>query len=96
MKPGDKVICIDDSKNDNISYDAFQEWVREQEKYIVRRIEGERVLLEEIRNKPVYVGSIMGKVEPGFAKKRFANYENYILGKTEENEESNKYELHSN
>jgi hypothetical protein len=97
MKPGDKVICIDASKEKTISYNVFKNWIVEQEKYTVRRVEGGgRILLEEVTNPPVYVASVFGKVEPGFAKKRFANYEDYILGKTEENEESRKYELHSN
>ena len=89
MKPGDKVICIDDSKNPNLDYSMFSQWIREGEKYVVRRVEtGDRVLLEEIKNPSHHFPALFGNAEPGFSKKRFADYEQYILGnvKEEENE----------
>lgn len=89
MMVGSKVICVDDSKNPNTDYSMFSQWVTDGEKYTVRRFEtGGRVLLEEISNPSTYFPSLYGKAEPGFNKKRFVDYEQYILGNInlEENE----------
>lgn len=87
MKVGDTVICIDDSKNPHLSYSMFTQWIREGAKYTVRRIEMDgRVLLEEVKNPPAYFPSLYGKAEPGFSKKRFADYTKYLLGELKEQE----------
>lgn len=89
MRVGDQVICINASKDANIDYSMFTQWVSEGTKYTIRRVEsGGRLLFDEIKNPSVYFPSLMGKTEPGFHKKRFADYNEYILGnvKEEENE----------
>ena len=85
MKPGEQVICVDDSKNPNTDYSMFSGWVQEGQKYTVRRVEdsGNRVLLEEVKNSSIYFSNLAGNAEPGFSSKRFANYEDYVMGKYE-------------
>lgn len=91
MKPGDKVICINDRKDPNITYSAFPSWIKEGETYHIRRVEsnigqGKRLLLDEVSNPSVYVDSVMGNIEPGFVSTRFANYEDFVLGNVESKE----------
>lgn len=83
MKSGDVVICLDGSKRNGLDYYMFQNWIIEGHKYTIRRIEsnrlvGERVLLDEIRNKPVYFHDLFGKAEPAFNKGRFKLHSQYI------------------
>ncbi len=74
--------------NKKVYYSMFPNWVQEGQTYHIRRVEdmGRRILLDEISNPPIYIESLMGNVEPGFSKKRFANYEDYILGNIREEE----------
>ena len=97
MRPGEQVICVDASKNPHTDYSMFSGWVKEGQKYTVRTVEdsGNRILLEEIKNSPIYFSHVMGKAEPGFSKKRFANYEDYVMGKYE-NAELEKVEINLN
>lgn len=93
MTPGRQVICIDASKDTNTDYSMFTQWVTEGAKYTVKRNEtGGRILLEEIKNQSTYFPSLMGKTEPGFHKRRFVDYEQYILGNVKEEEEN---EIHT-
>ena len=83
MKVGNKVICVNDTKEGNLDYSMFPNWIKEGEKYTIKRVEGSmtgvtRFLLEEIANPSVYFPSMMGKAEPGFSHKRFADYEEFI------------------
>jgi len=88
MKAGDKVICLD-SKDTHDTKKYCSQWIVEKAIYTVRRIEGSltgetRVLLEEVRNAPVFITALQGKVEPGFAGKRFADLEQYLLSNSVE------------
>jgi len=95
MTPGRQVICIDASKDANTDYSMFTQWVTEGAKYTVRRAEADgRLLFEEIKNKSIHFPSLMGNTEPGFHKRRFADYEEYILGNVNV-EEKEKDEVHT-
>ena len=70
-----KLLCIDDSRHPASKH--FQNWVVEGEVYTIRRKEGSltgetRVLLNEIKNEPIFVEEFQAKVEPGFNIKRFS------------------------
>ena len=83
MKVGSKVVCIN-AKKDDASREFFVSWVEEGQTYTVRRCEGslhqgQRILLDEISNPPIYVKELFGSMEPGFAAKRFVSYEDYVL-----------------
>lgn len=69
-----KLLCIDDSRSPASKH--FQNWIAEGELYTVRREEGSlhgpsRVLLNEVKNPPVFVPEFAGNVEPGFSRLRF-------------------------
>lgn len=88
FKVGQEVYCIDTSDPHNVRQ-YFQEWVQESTQYTVRRCEGSmqggtRVLLDELKNDPVFVPEIGGKAEQGFAGKRFVTKEQFLMGETME------------
>jgi hypothetical protein len=75
MKVGDKVICVDSSLPHPEIAKHFDKWVEQDKTYIIR---GKRLwygeyslLLEEIKNPPMYNPEIMGNCEPGYSIKRF-------------------------
>ena len=79
-------MCINASDRGSLEY--FPNWVEEGETYTVRRIEDgmygrKRVLLEEIKNPPMYVEELMGKTEPGFNMERFVPVEDSSMEETE-------------
>jgi hypothetical protein len=79
FKVGEKVVCVDAKPNQKASQ-FYSEWLVEGKEYTVRRCEGSlvgqvRVLLEEVKNDPVFVAELQGKVEPGFAAYRFKSVE---------------------
>ncbi len=80
FKVGDQVICIDDRKNHpRIDLD-FQQWVEEGERYTVRATSmdlngGIGILLEELRNIPIYSKLLGGKFEPRYNSIRFVKIE---------------------
>jgi len=92
FKTGDKVVCIDDRK-DNVRIDQdFQNWIEDGKEYVIRGtsmdLKGDQgVLLVEIHNKPIYIAAIMGKAEPRFASIRFRKIEKEDLFIEEEVEE---------
>jgi len=91
MSPGDEIICINSTKADGVDYSMFPSWVKEGEKYTIRRIEGsvdagKRILVDQLSNPKIPFPSLGGNVEPGFSIKRFANYEDYVMGNVEEEE----------
>lgn len=85
---GDKVVCIDDSGNTLATMRKFSSWPVRDEIYTVReqRPEGAEggVLLEEIKNEPVYFQQVMGKLEPAYHPDRFRRVEE--AGQLEEQE----------
>ena len=84
MQVGGKVICVNDKSNGRHMSDIHKNWVKEGDIYTVRRIEPSidgrtRVLLEEIKNPPIYLSTLQGKAEPGFDGNRFKDYSDYVL-----------------
>lgn len=78
MIPGTKVVCTDDSVSNPRVFSDFQQWPVKGKEYTVRQyrpknIGGgkEGILLEELRNKPIFFSWVFGKLEPAFDKKRF-------------------------
>jgi hypothetical protein len=85
MKPGDKVVCVDDS----IKYGllefvghAYPNWIKKDEIYTVREILTNDdivpgILLEEISNPEIYIHLLGKDQEPAFRLNRFAplNYQ---------------------
>jgi len=69
-----KLLCIDDKPGKGTS--NFETWIVEGEVYTLRATTGslvneQGVLLKEIKNPPVYIQELAGRVEPSFSKKRF-------------------------
>ena len=98
MNVGDKVVCVDDVPGKEIKMSLFPNWVKEGETYTVRAVEGsfgngERVLLEELRNPSVFFPELGGKTEPGFAGKRFMPYEDFIMSEKAVEELTKEVEL---
>lgn len=75
MKIGEKVICINDSFNPK-AVQFFQHLPSKGSEYVIREARPANmdsgVLLEEIRNKPIYMDWVKGNLEPAFDPKRFA------------------------
>ena len=69
------LLCVDDSRGPGSEY--FETWVKEGEKYSIRRLEGSmdpnerRVLLNEIKNPKIKIAALGSYAEPGFALRRF-------------------------
>lgn len=76
---GSKIICVDDSIRAEILPTVakyYKNWVSRDKIYTIREVfqnEGivEGVLLEEVRNKPIYIELIDKKQEPAFGLFRF-------------------------
>lgn len=90
MRPGDKVICIDDridpEKLEEIKRD-FEIWVVKDKEYTIREVLDNNgivpgVLLEEIHNFPKFFNLINKYQEPAFATWRFRKL-NYATAKDE-------------
>jgi hypothetical protein len=79
MKKGSRVVCVDDSIRAEIMPSVikyYKNWVAKDKTYTIREIlqnEGivEGVLLEEIRNEPIYIDLVDKKQEPAFGMFRF-------------------------
>lgn len=80
MKPGSKVICIDDSINPNIDMEIFKRefpnWVKKGEHYTIREIDDNdglvtSVTLEELRNPILFFTTINRAKEASFKIDRF-------------------------
>lgn len=83
-----RLLCVDDSRNEASKH--FQQWVVEGEIYTIRRVEGslyqgQRVLLKEVKNLPVWIPELQTKCEPGFSIQRFKEIDE--LGNVAENVE---------
>jgi hypothetical protein len=89
---GEKVVCIDDSPSTATTMSKFETWPKEGEVYRVRdqRPSGAEggVLLEELRNPPVYFAQVMGKLEPAFNPARFRRMEEQKSEEEAEEKES--------
>lgn len=79
MRAGDKVVCVDDSIRAEILPTVakyYKNWVSRDKVYTVRQVvdnDGivDGVLLEELRNEPIYIELIDKKQEPAFGTFRF-------------------------
>jgi hypothetical protein len=77
FKPGDRVLCIDDSIPNERVKDDFQHWVEAGKMYTIRRCTFTQltnrygVVLNEIKNRAIYMEVIGAKVEPMFDSVRF-------------------------
>lgn len=84
FRPGEEVVCIDDSNRP----DGFDNWITKYQEYTIERCEGtisegQRVLLEGLKNKTVFVSELGGNVEMGFSVRRFRRREE-MIGELEE------------
>ena len=88
FKLKDKIVCIDDAPPVQGWNHGFQEWPKLNREYTVKRCYQWNntwgVLLEEIKNKPVFIPLLGGKAEPGFGIYRFR--------KIQESESTNEVE----
>lgn len=94
MRPGDKVVCINDridpEKMEEIRRD-FEMWITKDKEYTIREILDNNgivtgLLLEEIHNFPKFFKLINRYQEPAFATWRFRKL-NYATGVQEEVQE---------
>ena len=96
LKTGDKVICIDDKKPDNMSQATFdsiyKNWIKEGETYTIRATRNSLngwfgVLLSEVKNDSIFMPALGGKSEPGFAEWRFRKLEEKTMEESVEQKE---------
>lgn len=79
---GVRLLCVDARKGKGSEH--FEHWVEEGVVYKQRRREGsldpskQRVLLEEIKNPPVFITELGIKAEPGFALARFVEVDDQM------------------
>lgn len=96
FKQGEQVVCIDASPSTPTTMSKFETWPSKDEIYRIReqRPSGAEggVLLEEIKNPPVYFEQVMGKLEPAFSPDRFRRLEEMEQKLAEEAEESQEAE----
>ena len=91
MQIGQKVICINDVFKHPNTPIHFQNLPKYGVTYTVREFtyvqanNTYRVLLEEIRNKKIYIDLVMAKVEPAFDAKRFVPLDELELMESEVN-----------
>ena len=79
MRVNDRVICVDDSIRAELMptiVKYYKNWVSRNQIYTVRQVvdnDGiiDGVLLDEIRNEPIYIELIDKKQEPAFGMFRF-------------------------
>jgi hypothetical protein len=83
MKPGTRVVCVDDSMRPEVAEwqpKYCPNWVKLDAKYTIREFDDndgivDGVLLEEIRNPMVYLTKWNRFIEPRFAAWRFREME---------------------
>ena len=79
MKIGQEVICVDDSIKTGELFSVgshYQNWIKKGNKYTIRAILDNKdivtgILLEEVKNKPIYIKLIDTVQEPAFRPNRF-------------------------
>jgi hypothetical protein len=79
MKIGQEVICVDDSIKTGELFSVgihYQNWIKKGSKYTVRAILDNKdivtgILLEEVKNTPIYIKLIDEIQEPAFRPDRF-------------------------
>ena len=78
LQIGSKVICLNDSHENEFKGLAFQNWVKKGQQYTIREIFDNNdicecsVLLEEVTNPIVYIPVLGIEREPAFRITRFA------------------------
>jgi hypothetical protein len=83
MKAGTKVMCVDDGIKQEMMVticNYYHNWVKKGKTYTVREVLQNDdivhgVLLEEVRNEPIYIELIDKKQEPAFGMFRFRELE---------------------
>lgn len=83
MKTGAKVVCIDDGIKPEMMMticNYYGNWVKKGKTYTVREVLQNDdivhgVLLDEVRNEPIYIDLIGKKQEPAFGMFRFREVE---------------------
>jgi hypothetical protein len=89
MEIGQKVVCINDVFTHPNTHIHFQNLPKYGVTYTIRELtyvqlnNTHRVLLEEIRNRKIYMEILMGKVEPAFDAKRFVPLDEWELMESE-------------
>lgn len=83
MRKGQKVVCVDDRYSNAVTMKNFKEWIKRDETYTVREIrpvgaEG-GILLEEVKNPPVFYPAFGGHLEPAFHPRRFVPLEEFSM-----------------
>jgi hypothetical protein len=79
MKVGQKVLCVDDSIKIGELFTVgkhYKQWIKSGNKYTIREILDNNdivtgVLLEEVKNSPIYIKLIGREQEPAFRLNRF-------------------------
>jgi hypothetical protein len=98
-KTGDKVVCIDARETHPEIMKHFTHWLTEGKIYKVRgtrEFNGiQSVLLEGLKNPPMYNPELFGYCEPGYASVRFrkADNDDILLSELEKIEETEKKEF---
>jgi hypothetical protein len=89
FKPGMKVVCIDgDFSMHPMIFEHYQSLPKQDQVYTIRKVrpmgaEG-GVLLEEIKNDPVFFVHFQGKLEPAFHPRRFVPLDEFESEEVEE------------
>lgn len=83
MKSGDLVTCIDDIIFHANTMDVYKQWPAKGKDYVVREVrpaaaEG-GILLEEIKNAPIYFPFMQGYLEPAFNPNRFVKKDEQLV-----------------
>lgn len=89
MTPGKKIICLNDSHENEYKGLVFQQWIKKWKEYTIREIFDNddicecSVLLEEVQNIPVFIPVLQTYREPAFRITRFAEVNELVNIKEE-------------
>ena len=98
-KTGDTVICINDEPVHPEIMKHFSHWIQKGKVYKIRATREwngkQSVLLQGIKNPPMYNPELFGQCEPGYASERFrkADNDDILLNRLEELQKEEKHEL---
>lgn len=100
MQPGDKVICIDDSHQNEFKGLVFQNWITKDKEYTIREIYDNDgitpgVLLVEVHNPIVPIPVLNRLQEPAFRIDRFRKLSKQSISSEVEEELFCKQEVYN-